>query len=363
LKEVDVMTGVSHVTQLDRSSGADVETATVLVTGAGGEVGFGLLKTLHDSGSCRVVGLDLRPLRHRIDCEEVLGDVTDLHALKQLFSDYRFTEIFHLAALLSRQGEEHPRKAHDVNATGTMNLLQCAMASAKDANSTVRFIFPSSIAVYGHREREEKESTGAVGEGEALRPATMYGCTKLYSEALGRYFGGVNQERTDDQPARWIDFRCVRYPGLISGETLPSGGTTDYVPEMLHAAATGTPYVCFVEPRTRLPFMTMPDAIEATRTLAAAPRHLLTRDVYNISSFCPTAGEIADVVTSYFPDARISFEPVESRQRIVDSWPQDVDCSAAHADWGFTPRHDLRSAFEEYLIPAVTARYENGGDR
>jgi nucleoside-diphosphate-sugar epimerase len=185
----------------------------------------------------------------------------------------------------------------------------------------------------------------------------MYGCNKLYCENLGRYYANYYRWLAQDRVPGAVDFRCIRFPGLISAETTPSGGTSDYAPEMLHAAAAGRPYACFVRPDTRIPFMTMPDAVEALRRLSAAEPDQLTRCVYNVASFNPSAGEIADLVHHAFPDARIHFEPDAQRQAIVDSWPAAVDITAARRDWGYEPMHDAESAFTDYLIPRIRARY------
>jgi len=126
---------------------------------------------------------------------------------------------------------------------------------------------------------------------------------------------------------------------------------------MLHAAAKGTPYNCFVRPDTRLPFMVMPDAIKSLITLEAADGARLTQFVYNVTSFNPTAQEIYDITTKAFPGARISFEVDPRRQKIVDSWPEDVDDSAARRDWDWQPDYDQKRAFEEYLIPAIRHQY------
>jgi nucleoside-diphosphate-sugar epimerase len=138
-----------------------------------------------------------------------------------------------------------------------------------------------------------------------------------------------------------VDFRCVRFPGLISAVTMPSGGTSDYAPEMIHAAARGEAYSCFVRPDTRIPFMAMPDAIDALMASATAPREALTRTAYNLSAFNPTAQEIHDVVVAAFPQASIGWAVDRKRQGIVDSWPADVDDSAARRDWGFAPQYDF----------------------
>jgi len=159
------------------------------------------------------------------------------------------------------------------------------------------------------------------------------------------------------EPVSRIDFRCIRFPGLISAATLPSGGTSDYAPEMIHAAAQGKPYNCFVRPDTRIPFMAMPDGVEALLKLAASPADRLSRRVYNVGAFNPSAAEIRELVVNAFPGAAITFVPDLKRQGIVDSWPSDVDDGAARKDWGFAPRYDLKRAFSEYLLPTIRARY------
>ena len=188
-------------------------------------------------------------------------------------------------------------------------------------------------------------------------PATMYGCNKLYCEHLGRYYSEHYKQLAAENLAGKVDFRSVRFPGLISAATVPSGGTSDYAPEMLHAAAQREPYACFVRPDTRIPFMAMPDAVDALLRLAAAPRPSLTRSVYNVGSFSPSAEQIRARVVAAFSGAEISFAPHEKRQRIVDSWPADVDDSAARRDWGFAPRYYEARAFSEYLVPTIRERY------
>jgi threonine 3-dehydrogenase len=184
----------------------------------------------------------------------------------------------------------------------------------------------------------------------------MYGCNKLYCEQLGRYYS-ERYKQLSAEPVSRIDFRCIRFPGLISAATLPSGGTSDYAPEMIHAAAQGKPYNCFVRPDTRIPFMAMPDGVEALLKLAASPADRLSRRVYNVGAFNPSAAEIRDLVVNAFPGAAITFVPDLKRQGIVDSWPTDVDDAAARKDWDFAPRYDLRRCFSEYLLPAIRRRY------
>lgn len=337
-----------------------------LVSGAGGEMGHGLLSALHASGCRDIVALDIRRMgrdQRQLCRETFVGDVSETSLLQRLQSMYEITEIYHLAALLSTRTEFAPEAAHEVNVGGTLNLLRLAADQARSHGKRVKFMFPSSIAVYGLADQQTKTSAGAVPEDMHLRPTTMYGCNKLYCEHLGRYYAQHYRQLAEDRVDHIVDFRAIRYPGLISAETLPSGGTSDYAAEMIHAAAEGRPYACFVRPDTRIPFMTMPDAIDALLALAGADPSGLTRSVYNVAAFNPSARELADMVREHFSEAAITFEPDRQRQAIVDSWPVDVDDTAARTDWGFAPRHDLRRAFEEYLVPRITARYASAPTR
>ena len=199
-----------------------------------------------------------------------------------------------------------------------------------------------------------------VREFEWNQPRTMYGCNKLYCEMLGNYFSRHYRQLAAEQPPT-IDFRCVRFPGLISAATVPSGGTSDYAPEMLHAAAQGKPYACFVREETRIPFMAMPDAVRSLLMLAHAPRHKLSRLVYNVTSFSLSAEQIRDRVVEAFPNAQIAFAPDVKREAIIDSWPADIDDSAARMDWGWAPDFDVDRAFSDYLIPNIKRQYAQKG--
>jgi nucleoside-diphosphate-sugar epimerase len=245
-----------------------------------------------------------------------------------------------------------------VNVEGTLTLLEFAQHEGESHGRTVTFVYPSSIAAYGLPSLETKMRVGRVKEGEWTIPITMYGSNKLYCEHLGRYYTRHYKQLAADPPTRRVDFRCVRFPGLISALTVPSGGTSDFAPEMIHAAARGEPYACFVRPDTRIPFMAMPDAIEALLQLASVPCDRLTQTAYNLTAFNPTAEEMCDAVSAAFPQARITWQVDEKRQRIVDSWPADVDDSAARRDWGFAPRYDFTRALDEYLVPTVREFYK-----
>jgi nucleoside-diphosphate-sugar epimerase len=332
----------------------------VLITGAGGEIGHGLIERLSADPTRGIVTLDLNPLEPALAARvqrEITGSVLDRSLLERVLAEFEVQLVFHLAALLSTRAEFTPMTAHQVNVEGTLNLLEFAQHEAESHGRPVVFLYPSSIAAYGLPDLATKSRVGRVNEDEWLHPTTMYGCNKLYCEQLGSYYARHYKQLSAEPQSGRVDFRCVRFPGLISAATVPSGGTSDYAPEMLHAAAKGEPYSCFVRPDTRIPFMAMPDAVDALLTLAAAPRGRLTRTAYNVRAFNPSAEEIRSIVLRAFPGAQVAFGTDTRRQGIVDSWPADVNDEAARADWTFCPRYDLQGAFDNYLIPAIRRRY------
>jgi threonine 3-dehydrogenase len=332
----------------------------VVITGAGGEIGHGLIDRLAERGDRRIVTIDVSRLDESIARKvdrEITGSITDLPLLERLMAEFEVDLIFHLAALLSTRSEFTPVAAHQVNVEGTLHLLEFAQHEAESHGRPVVFIYPSSIAAYGLPDLETKVRVGKVREDDYLHPSTMYGCNKLYCELLGDYYARHYKQLAAETASGKVDFRCLRFPGLISAQTVPSGGTSDYAPEMIHAAAKGEPYGCFVRPDTRIPFMAMPDGVDALLTLASAPRARLRRTSYNVGAFHPSAEEVRDVVMTAFPGANIEWKVDSKRQAIVDSWPADVDDAAARRDWGFQPRYDFDKAFSEYLIPAIRRRY------
>lgn len=332
----------------------------ILVTGASGEIGTALIDQLLKQGVKDILSLDIRPLPDFLQSKivHIVGDICDRALLERLVSEYEIDTIYHLAALLSTRAEFTPEAAHRVNVEGTLGLLQIASDQSDWRGKPVLFIFPSSVAIYGLPDLATKAQFPRVREWEWNYPRTMYGSNKLYCEMLGVYYSKYYRQLAVERPVM-VDFRSVRFPGLISAFTVPSGGTSDYGPEMLHAAAQGKPYACFVRADTRIPFMAMPDAITALLKLAAAPAEKLSRRVYNVTSFSLSAGEFRDWVLRAFPDAQITFEPDLRRQAIVDSWPEDMNDNDARRDWGWQPEYNLERSFSEYLVPNITQRYRS----
>lgn len=335
-------------------------TKTILITGANGEIGHGLISHLADQAQTRILALDLQSADDALKAKchrTIVGDIADAALLGTLVANYDLDAIYHLAALLSTKSERQPALAHRVNVDGTLNLLEMVVAQARQQDRIIKFIYPSSIAVYGLPDLATKQQADKIKEDQWCEPRTMYGINKLYCERLGGYYEYFYRQLDALETHGRVDFRGLRFPGLISAHTVPTGGTSDFAPEMLHAAAQRKPYKCFVRPDTRIPFMAMPDGVAALIQLEAAPLDQLSRQIYNVGAFSPTAGEVYELVRQAFAEAAITFEPDLKRQSIVDSWPQDVDDSTARADWAWQPTYDLERAFAEYLFPAVKQRY------
>ena len=329
----------------------------ILITGANGEMGRGLINALCKKNTPNIIGLDLQKLDDSISglvSESIIGNILDEKLMEQLNGEYEIQSIYHLAALLSTRAEFSPRSAHDVNVGGTLNLLNLTVEQGRSQGRAVKFFFPSSIAVYGLKSLEAKQSAGVVKEDSYCNPTTMYGCNKLYCEHLGNYYTNHYQRLGAEVQCSFVDFRSIRFPGIISANTVPTGGTSDYIPEMLHAAARGENYNCFVREDSAIPFMIMPDAISGIlKIMSTSTTANISRTVYNIRAFAPTAGEFREKVLQHFPNSGFRYQITEKRQEMVDSWPMDTDDRAAKKDWDWQPEYDLDSAFSDYLLPEL----------
>jgi nucleoside-diphosphate-sugar epimerase len=253
-------------------------------TGAGGEIGHGL--RLAGGPERPIITLDVAPLDKALAplvTREFTGSITDVELLDRMLAELEVDRVFHLAALLSTRAEFTPMSAHHVNVEGTLNLLEFAQRQGESHGRPVVFVYPSSVAAYGLPDAATKSRAGRVREDDYLHPTTMYGCNKLYYEKLERYYA-LHYKQLAAGADRCRSTSVARFPVLISAKPMPSGGTSDFA-YMIHAAARGESYACFVRPDTVIPFMTMPDAINALLALAEAPRSRLTRTAYNVAAF------------------------------------------------------------------------------
>jgi threonine 3-dehydrogenase len=303
----------------------------IFVTGAGGQIGSDLIELLRQQGH-EAHGSDLgeRPARLSADVPWHRLDVTDADRVSGVLGEVAPSRVVHLAAILSARGEKDPDLTYRVNQTGTHNILEACRTRGIE-----QLVFTSTIAVFGPGLPEY------VADDVSLRPTTMYGVTKVAGELLGEYY-----------QRRWgLDFRGVRFPGLISA-TLPGGGTSDYALFMYVDGVRKGRYEAFCRPDSRIPLMYMPDGLRALVELADAPRDRLRRSIYNIAAFSPTAQQIADSVARAIDGVEITFAPDPVRQAILDSWPRALDDRNAAEDWGWKAAFDLEAMTAD-LVPKV----------
>ncbi len=305
----------------------------ILVTGACGQIGSELTLALRERyGATNVVAAGHRTppsprLRDSGPFEFI--DVTRRETIAAVVSKYNIDTIYHLAAILSATGEQNPQLAWDVNVNGLYNVLEVARQQG-----VTRLFCPSSIAVFGPETPRDNTPQETV-----LRPKTMYGVTKVTGELLCDYYA-----------RRFgLDVRGVRFPGIISSETMPGGGTTDYAVEIFYAAIKHRRYTCFLRPDTVLPMMYMPDCIKASLDLMAAdPSRLKHRTDFNLTAFSFSPAELAAEIQKHIPDFVCDYEP-DYRQAIADSWPRTIDDSAAREEWGWQPEYDLPTMVVDML--------------
>jgi len=315
----------------------------ILVTGAVGQIGSELTMALRERyGAENVVATGRRTEpgpKLRDSGPFYFIDVTQRGSMDVVIKKHDINTVYHMAAILSAVGEKKPMLCWDVNMNGTINVLQAAMDFDMD-----KVIIPSSIAAFGPETPKENTPQETV-----LKPRTMYGVTKVAGEILCDYycrkFG--------------VDVRGLRYPGIISAETLPGGGTTDYAVEIYYKAIEKGSYECFVGPDTRLPMMYMPDCIKATIDLAEADFDRLEHHSdFNVGSMSFTAAELAESIGKHIPGFECTYKP-DYRQEIADSWPSSIDDSAAREEWDWSPDWDLDSMTED-MLKKLRARHGEG---
>jgi nucleoside-diphosphate-sugar epimerase len=312
----------------------------ILVTGATGQIGSELTIELRKKYS----GDNVIAAGHRRKPSEKLVnsgpfeyiDITDRDSIEKLVKKYDINVIYHLAAVLSAIGEEKPQLAWKVNMNGLYNVLEIARE-----HGLVRVFWPSSMAVFGPEAPRVNTPQDAV-----LIPRTVYGVTKVAGELLCNYyflrFG--------------LDVRSVRYPGVISSETLPGGGTTDYAVEIFYEAVKKKRYTCFVREDMVLPMMYMPDCIKAAIDLMEADSsRIKCRTSYNLTGMSFSAGELTSEIKTHIPEFECEYKP-DFRQKIADSWPMSIDDSMAREEWGWNPTYDL-AAMTKNMIEKLTKRF------
>lgn len=309
------------------------EIKNILVTGAVGQIGSELTLSLREKYGADNVVATGRKTPPAPELEEsgpfYFIDVCSRDSVEEVVKKHNIDTIVHMAAILSGVGEKNPALAWDVNMNGMMNVLDIA----RD-HEMAQVLIPSSIAVFGPGTPLDNTPNDTV-----LKPTTMYGVTKVCGELLCDYY--VNKYG--------LDVRGLRYPGIISSETLPGGGTTDYAVAIYYEAVKAKKYTCFVKEDTRLPMMYMPDCIKATLDLMDAPFDKLKHHSdFNVGSMSFSVTDMANEIRKHIPEFEISYDP-DFRQAIADSWPSSVDDTCAREEWGWNPSWDLATMTRDML--------------
>jgi nucleoside-diphosphate-sugar epimerase len=303
----------------------------VLVTGAAGQIGSELVTALRKRyGDANVVATDKAVTRAQAAAGVLEPlDVMHLSSVERAIRSHNVDTVYHLAAILSAVGETNPDLAWDVNMGGLKNVLD---VSTRYGIS--RVFWPSSIGVFGPDAQKMNAPQDA-----SLNPTTMYGVTKVAGELLSEYYFLKHG----------LDVRSVRFPGLISSEARPGGGTTDYAVEIFYSALQSGRYACFLKEGTTLPMMYMPDAIRAAiELMEAAPAKVRLHRGYNLAAMSFAPEQLASEIGKHVPGFRVTYSP-DSRQAIADSWPKSIDDSAARKDWGWKEEYDLPAMVTDML--------------
>jgi nucleoside-diphosphate-sugar epimerase len=312
----------------------------ILVTGALGQIGSELVLELRKIyGADNVVASDIRANENPNFAPFEIIDVLDKNQTLEIVKKHNIDTIYHLAAILSANGEKNPNLCWDINMNGLYNILEIGREQ-----KLTRIICPSSIAVFGPTTPRDNTPQETV-----LLPTTMYGVTKVAGELLCEYY----------VQKFGLDVRGIRYPGLISSKTLPGGGTTDYAVEIFYEAIKNKKYNCFLSKDTVLPMMYMPDAIRGTIDLARADYDSLEHHSnFNFSGISFSCQELAQAIQKHIPEFEIEYNP-DFRQKIADSWPRSIDDAAAKKEWNWQPEYDLDKMTAD-MLKHIGQKYQNG---
>ncbi len=322
---------------------AKKEIKKIMVTGSVGQIGSELtleLRKVYGADNVVACGRKSKPKKELLESGPFeWADVTEPEKMVEVIKKYDLDTIINMAAILSATGEKNPQLAWHVNVTGLINTLEIA----RDLE-LAQVLCPSSIAVFGPGCPLEDTPNETV-----LKPTTMYGVSKVAGELLCDYY--VRRFG--------VDARGLRYPGIISAETLPGGGTTDYAVEIYYKAIEEKKYTCFVRENTRLPMMYMPDCIKSTIDLMQADFDKLEHHGdFNVGSMSFTVGELAAEIKKHIPEFEVTYEP-DFRQEIADSWPASVDDAPARKEWGWDPSFDLASMTKD-MLEKLQVRHDEG---
>jgi len=305
--------------------------SNILIIGASGQIGSELCQRLRDEkDEGEVVASDIREASDEVMQSgpfEIL-DATKANQLEEIVYRHGIDEVYLMAAMLSGTAETFPMKAWNLNMNTLFNVLNLAKEK-----KIKKVFWPSSIAVFGPHTPKNNTPQNTI-----MDPSSVYGISKLTGERWCEYY----HRRYD------VDVRSIRYPGLISYETPPGGGTTDFSIELYEYAIKNKAYTCFIKPETHLPMMYMNDAIDATvQIMNAESNDLSIRSSYNLAGISLSPAMILDAIKKHHK-IEVSYKP-DFRQQIADSWPSKIDDSVAQKDWKWKHQYQLEDITQAML--------------
>ena len=310
----------------------------VLIIGYNGELGSKTLKKLLNKGKS-VIALDISDPKEKIHSVTYIKDtITNYRLINSIFKDYHITEVYHFAALLSQTAAQNPELAFEINEKASKNLIDCSYNFGKKNNCTTRFFFPSSIAVYGPRKIEN------ASEQDIIKPTTVYGNNKLVIEQYGSKLHEKSLSKNIG-----LDFRSIRFPGVISYDTVPSGGTTDYAPQMINNAKIGETFECKLSPNTMLPFIGIEKTISSIINLMGLEVIDSQLRVFNVQEASFSVKELSDFLLQKFPSFQIIYNEDKNFQSVADTWPSSLNCEKANKFWNFSTEKNFEVFIEKII--------------
>ncbi len=295
-----------------------------LITGGNGNIGR-LLSERLIAKNIEVIRFDIpgsEPAKHDALETIVTGDVRDVELLMDIFKTQKPDAVYHLASLLSGSSEADMDAAWEINATASFNLLK--LSKAHDVGM---FFFASTLASYG------ENIPSPMPEDQPQWPENIYGVTKIAVERLGNYF----------KASHGLDFRCLRFPLVISPYAPPSA-VTAFPSHAFKAAVNGQSFTFPVTPETDVSTLFLLDVINSIMSFTFAEKAQVKQPAYNVHAYYLSAQIVADQISKEYPEFEYSFEPQDYVQALLGGWPGETVDQNARADWGWKPEYDFEQS-------------------
>ncbi len=310
----------------------------ILITGNNGELGSKILTRLIERGES-IIALDISATKEKIDSVDYIEDsILNFELINSIFDNNHIKEVYHFAAILSQTASKNPDLALKINEEASKYLINSAFSHGINNKRLVKFFFPSSIAVYGPRKIEN------ATEQDIIKPTTVYGTNKLAIEQFGSRVHEKGYSKNSG-----LDFRSIRFPGVISYDTVPSGGTTDYAPQMINSAKNNLEFECKLSANTILPFIGINKTILSIIDLMKLEKLNSNLRVFNVEEVNFSVKDLANLLEKEFPNFKLSYKISKDFQSVADTWPSSLNCERAKKYWNF----DSNTNFENFILKII----------